>query len=69
MDDGSLIEGKLIIDNGLIKITNYKRLPLGTQPVRLIPFVCNNIMYIFGGCDRPTVLNESLRGNFLGKAE
>eukprot|EP01083_Nonionella_stella_P107637 311964_1 len=61
MGDGSLIEAKL-----RIKLTRYvishielvaqKCIPLGTQPVCLVPFQCNDICYIFGGCDRPTVI-------------
>ena len=59
MGDGSLIEGKLNINNNNISITQFKQLPLGTQPVKLTPFVCNNIVYIFGGCDRPSVIYKA----------
>eukprot|EP01084_Bolivina_argentea_P073950 134166_1 len=57
MGDGSLIEAKLTIHSlSHIELVKHKKIPLGTQPVRLVPFVCNEISYIFGGCDRPTVI-------------
>ena len=61
MGDGSLIEAKLEIKGNnncvtKIELVKQKKIPLGTQPVRLVPFKCNEISYIFGGCDRPTVI-------------
>ena len=61
MGDGSLVETKLEVtfasnQVSKVEVVKQKKMPLGTQPVRLVPFHCNGISYIFGGCDRPTVI-------------